>query len=281
MRLIVTVCILAVFLAACSKNPNQATYPWSYQQKMQSADHWEKLASKVVLEQVRPFFQENVQNKADSILGVYIKDIDKSSFGTAFQTYLATELFDKSIPVAETPDSAFTLEWSVQKVLHNSERKEPGQPFGFLGAAVGIVSTLVATPDGYFKGSKVPHTELLVTVKLRIGNIVYSRKTETLYINDEDTANYWVLPEDNASPTLASVFKGSVICREPKDLDQAYSYGADGVLQLDNVIEDGRCAITTSTHPVTILDDSNSYYIIRSDEKPYYTYVTPRSSLGG
>lgn len=281
MRFFVMVCLFALVATACSKNPHQATYPWSYQQKMQSADHWEKLAGKVVAEQVSPIFKDSAQNKPDSILGVYINDTDKSSFGTAFQTYLTTKLFEKSIPVADTSDDSYTLEWSVQKVLHNSERKDPGQPFGFIGVAVGIVSTLFTTPDEYYKGSKVPHTELLVTIKLRIGNIVYSRKTETLYINDEDTANYWVLPEDNVSPTLASVLEGSVICREPKDLEQAYSYNAEGVLQLDNMIEDDRCAITKNTHPVTILEDMNSYYIIRSDEKPYYTYVTPRSSLGG
>lgn len=279
MRLILTVCILAVFTAACSKVPNQATYPYSYQQKMQSADHWEKLAGKVVSDQVSPFFTHIVNDMSEPIVAVHIDDQDKSSFGTAFKTYLATALFQKSIPVSKSSSGSYTLDWSVQKVLHNAERKNPGPPFGIIGGAVAAVGSLFG--GDYYFWRDVPHTELLVTVKLRVGNIIYSRNTETLYINDEDTSHYWVLPEDNASPTLASVFKGSVICREPKDLDRAYSYNKEGVLQLDNVIEDGRCAIATDTHPVTILDDRNSYYIIRSDEKPYYTYVTPRSSLGG
>jgi hypothetical protein len=276
MRFIIVICMSALLVSACSKVPNQATYPYSYQQKMQSIDHWERLAYKVVGDQVRPFFKDNSYN---SNIAVYVKDDDRSAFGTAFHTYLTTELFNRGMLVSEIPADSLTIEWSVQKVFHNAERKNPGPPFGIIGLVGAALGSVVG--GDYHFWSHVPHTELLVTIKLKDGNMVYSRTTESLYVNDEDTAHYWVLPDNTKGVASTFVRQGSTVCREPSDLDVAFTYNSEGTLELNHLVKEGRCAIMEKDYPVSIIEDKSQYSVIKSEESPYYIYVTPHSSLGG
>lgn len=275
MRLLVMICACALIAFGCAKVPSQQSYPYSYQHKMQSADHWEKLAKKIVSKQIHPFFT----NKPDSILGVYIDDKDGSTFGTAFQTYLTTELFNKSIPVSKISQNAVVIEWSVQKVIHNSLRRNPGPPAGIFGAIAYGVGSLFG--GDYYHYGDVPKTELLITIKLHSDNVIYSRTTETIYINDEDTYNYWVLPENGRGTVNSFVREGAIVCREPTDLSIMLDYDLKKNLNLNKFIEEGKCAIMKKAYPVTILEERENYLIIRSSEKPYGVYVTVKDSIGG
>lgn len=277
-RSFLMICGCLVLATACAKVPSQKSYKYSYQNKMQSAGHWEKLAGEVVSKEVAPFFTNATENKPESILGVYIEDKDASAFGTAFQTYLTTKLFEKSIPVSEKPENAFTIEWSVQKVIHNSKRRNPGPPAGIFGTIAYAVGWIFG--GDYYSYSEVPNTELLITVEIRNGNIIYSRTTETLYINDEDTYNYWVIPERNASVAHTFVREGALVCREPNDLFNAYGYESEASSQFNALIKEERCAVMNKPYPVTILEKKDNYSIIRSDKKPHYIYVTSHNSLG-
>lgn len=225
--LFLMICGCVALAAGCSKVPSQKSYSYSYQNKMQSAGHWEKLAKRVVSKEVLPYFTTSAQNKPESILGVYIADKDGSAFGTAFQTYLTTELFEKSIPVSESPENAFTIEWSTQKVIHNSERMQPGPPAGIFGAIAYGIGWIFG--GDYYAYGDVPNTELLVTIKLKNNNMIYSRITETLYVNDEDTHNFWVLPDKNSDVAHSYVREGALVCREPSDLEVALDYEAEEV----------------------------------------------------
>lgn len=279
MRSLVMICICCLLLSACAKVPSQQSYPYSYQHKMQSADHWDNMAEKVVKEQVNPLFTDPKQNKPDSIIGVYVGNKDRSAFGMAFQTYLITELFNNSIPVTANPKDSYTIEWSVQKVIHESERRQPGPPGGILGAVVYFIGSLFGA-DFYDYG-KVPHTELLVTTELVNNNIVYSRSTETLYINDVDTKNYWVLPDRGEGIAKTYVREGSTVCRNIAQLESALTPDDKELSQLQLFINEGKCAITKDNYPVTILSENEKYSVIKSLEEPYYIYVTPKESLGG
>lgn len=278
MRLFVTVCVCALMAVGCSKVPSQQSYHYSFQHKMQSAEHWENLAKKVVAKQVGPLFTESAPNKPESILGVYIEDNDGSAFGTAFQTYLTTELFDKSIPVSQSPVNAFAIEWSVQKVIHDGLRKNPGPPAGIFGIIAYSVGTMFGG-DFYAYGD-VPKTELLITVKIKNGNITYSRTTETLYINDKDTHNYWVLPDKNTGVAHSYVREGEMVCREPSDLEKLFANDSQSILQLNALIKEGKCAIMKKAYPVTVLEKKEKYSVIRADQKPHHVYVTTHESLG-
>jgi hypothetical protein len=277
MRLILSVFILALFTVACSKVPSQSGYPYSYQGKLQSADHWEEIAQEMVGKQVKHFFT-NPLNRPDGILGVYIDGKDKSTFGIAFQTYLATELFENEIPVSGSPEDCFTLDWSVQKVIHQSDRAQPGPPagiFGYIAYGIGWIFG-----GDYYAYGDVPHTELLVTMKVSNGNFIYSRATETLYIDDEDTSNYWVIPDSGQSVPQPYVIKGTTFCREVAQLEMALSSNNQGGTNLDKLLSDGKCAIATQDYQVTILGASDKHIAIKHANNPNIYYVT-RSSLGG
>jgi hypothetical protein len=158
-------------VTACAKVPSQQSYIYSYQHKMQSAGHWEKLAKNVVSKQILPFFRKSAQHRPESILGVYIEKKDRSAFGTAFQTYLTTELFKNSIPVSEIPENAFTLNWAVQKIAHNTTRTNPGPPVGIFGLVAYTIGSFFG--GDYYLYSEVPNTELLITFEIKNGNIIY------------------------------------------------------------------------------------------------------------
>jgi hypothetical protein len=247
---------------------------------MQSADHWEKLAESMINKQVNPYFinGEGKVEKPEGILGVYIQDEDKSPFGTAFQTYLTTELFNKGVPVSSSPQDCFTLEWSVQQVIHNSERNQPGPPAGIFGAAFYAVGWLFG--GDYYAYGKVPHTELLVTMKVKDGNIVYSRNTETLYINDADTQNYWILPDREASYTQTYIKKGTPFCRNAADLETSILFQEQSEENLSTLVSEGKCAIANRDYQVTILEKTDKYFAIKHADKPNI-YFTSLSSLGG
>lgn len=273
------ICGCILLATACAKVPSQKGFSYRYQPKMQSANHWQRLAENVVAKQIRPFFTNTAYNKPESIRGVYIEDKDRSAFGTAFETYLTTELFEKNIPVSASPADCFTIEWSVQKVVHNSKRHNPGPPAGIFGWIAYSVGSLFGAD--YYAYGNVPHSELLVTIKIKNENIVYSRNTETLYINDEDTQNYWVMPDKNTVVSHSFVREGSTVCRELSDLEHASEYDEQGNFQLKGLIKQRRCAITTKAYPVTIMEEKEDYVVIQSNEDPHYIYVTRRESIGG
>jgi len=275
MRLFLTILACALLAAACAKVPSQQSYPYSYQHRMQSADHWERLAKKVVSNQITPFFN----GQSESIKSVYIETKDRSAFGIAFQTYLATELFKKSIPITGNLNDGVALEWSVQKVIHNGNRNNPGPPGGIIGAVVAFIGDLFGG-DSYYYGN-VPHTELLVTTKLKSKDMIYSRETETLYINDKDTQNYWVMPESTQQVVQAFIRNGSAVCREPADLVSAHTIDGEGYLRLNELIKQGKCILTKNPYPVTIIEKKENYVVIRSNDNPQYIYVTPHESIGG
>jgi hypothetical protein len=288
MRLILTVCILAVFTTACSKVPSQQSYPYSFQHKMQSADHWDELAEAMVKKQVGPYFTsgENKVPLPEHIFGVYIQDKDQSPFGIAFQTYLTTELFNKGIPISSTPKDCFTLEWSVQQVIHSSDRKQPGPPGGLIGAVVYTVGWVFGADfylmdeDNPFYRGKVPHSELLVTLKVKDGNVVYSRQTATLYIDDADAKNYWTLPDREQGYAQSVIKKGTPFCRNASDLEISLSFQEQSEVNLSTLVSEGKCAIANQDYQVTLLEKTDKYLVIKHADKPNI-YFTPRSSVGG
>jgi hypothetical protein len=270
--------VIAVFLcvllvSACAKTPSQESFPYKYQKKMQSADHWNYVAGKVAGEQISPFFLGKNSTKPEQILAVYVADKDQSSFGKAFQTYMTTYLFDMGIPVAKTSENAVTLDWSVQKIVHEGKRRNPGPPCGVFGYLAYGISWLFG--GDYYVNGRVPQTELLLVTKLSYGNIVYSRVNRTMFINDDDTANYWVLPDRSDIYAHTYVREGAIVCREVEDLGAA----AAGT-QLPELVKEGKCAVMANDFPITIVEDKSAYVIIKSLEEPYKVYVTQRESVG-
>ena len=79
---------------------------------MQASEHWSKLASKVA---------EDVKSKIgyDNEKGpIYMSDADRSPFGKAMRTFLATELKERDLVLTAVETSPYQLVLEVQPVFH-------------------------------------------------------------------------------------------------------------------------------------------------------------------
>ncbi|MBU0986741.1 MAG: hypothetical protein KKH68_05755, partial [Proteobacteria bacterium] len=102
-------------ISGCSQVPKPATYPLSYQQKMQAAKHWDILA-KDVAGQVARF----LQNKDKYILnqeGLYVQP-QPGVFGNAFSEMLIAHLLKNGIKVNTTKEDYPVLEFKAQLIKH-------------------------------------------------------------------------------------------------------------------------------------------------------------------
>jgi len=263
-------CLMCLLTSACSKVPSQSSYPYSYQHKVQSADHWERLSQKVVKKQAFPLIK-----KMKVPYNIYIQQQDRSDFGLAFNTFLTTGFHKKGVILSEKRNSdSITLEWSVQKVRHNSDRMNPSPVAGVFGY-VGYLAMEFMGGDFYYPSSPIPKTEIIVSTKLLDNkNNILSIETETFYVDDSDTSNYWFIESNEKISSY--VTKGSVVCKDKGSLSLALSETADHTtLSTLKALKD--CAIMSKNHPVNIIDSYGSYLVIRSldDAK---TYVTSASS---
>jgi hypothetical protein len=77
-----------VLLGACAQVPRPSTYPYSLQQQMQAAEHWQALAVKMV---------ESLPSRSEP---VYLPPEDDSLFGQALRSLLKTELTKQGIEVS-------------------------------------------------------------------------------------------------------------------------------------------------------------------------------------
>lgn len=274
MRLFLIICLLGLLTAACSKVPSQASYPHSYQHKVQSADHWERLAKDIVSEQIVPYIKKNKEASK-----VYLHQNDKSDFGIALHTYMLTELFDKNIEVAESysPNVA-ALDWSVQQVRHESGRKNPS-PIGGAVGYVGYIAMEFAGFSSYSPFSKLPNSELIISAKLTNKGKAISIKTETFYVDDKDTGNYWFI--EDYEKGLAYINKGSVVCKNKSSLYSALNEDGLGYSSLKTLSALGDCAVMTKNHPVAIIGNDGQSLVIRSldDSTTYVTAISSATQL--
>jgi len=270
MRFLVSVCLLALFTAACSKVPAQSGYSYSSQHKVQSADHWQRLADDVVSDQIAPFLKRNQGSNK-----IYIEQKDRSDFGIAFNTYLSTELFDEDIEILETYDkNAVTLEWSVQRIRHSGKRKNPHK--GIVAGIGYLAAEFFVGGDSYHANSNVPNTEIIISTKLVKNGKPLSIETETFYVDGKDTGNYWLI--EDYEQGLAYINKGSVVCKNKRDLYFALNDDGLGYSSLSTLSALGDCTVMSKNHPVNIISNDGQSLVIRSLDDAT-TYVTSPNSI--
>ena len=160
-------------LAACAQVPRPSTYPYSFQQQMEAAEHWQTLAVQMV---------ESLPSRTEP---VYLPPEDDSLFGTTLRSLLKTELTQRGIAVAEFESQGLTLAWNVQLVRHGGWRYKPHLPFpGFLLEPLAfLVSPGVAT-------GPLPHHEVIITTEILRQDYLLSRHDDIFYINDGDWWHY-------------------------------------------------------------------------------------------
>ena len=268
MRNFLSVCVLILLTTACSKVPSQSSYSYSYQHKMQSANHWEQLANEVVSEQVVPFLK-----KSRSSTKIYIQENDRSDFGIAFNTYLFTRLFEKKIAVSDTyEEGAVVLKWSVQQVQHTGNRSNPMPIAGVIGF-VGSVALEFVGVQSYYPYNKVPDSEILISTRLVDKNKTLSVNTETFYVEGRDAGNYWFIEENQQD--IAYIKKGSTVCKDKQSLYATVNDDGLGMSSLSLHEALGDCAVMSKNYPVNIIDNDGKSIVFRSfGDKDSYVAAT-------
>jgi hypothetical protein len=184
---------LLVLLAGCTSVPKPSPYPYSSQQQMQAAHHWQVLASEVA-ERVAT----RLQGGSPASAGYVYVPSDTSPFGTAFPNLLVTELRKRHISASSEKDyanSPLRLKWDVQRVLHRANRSHPSLPLGWLtgGVAVLVASPFVDVSPGLGTGP-LSHSEIIITTQLIDRNsgveLELLRDNDLYYINDQDWRHY-------------------------------------------------------------------------------------------
>jgi len=219
----IMVLLAIVFIASCAQVPKEASYPMTYQERMQASEHWRFLAKDIsmqVISAVCPeiidtptgsgpnlspeFYQKSPIQGFHSTCQVrdafFISNADPSPFGQAMKTFLKTELISKGLTISSNPNCPFELKWDVQPVVHKAERVS-----GHSGIFVGfgeILRSLVAGDMGNDHCTK-PHTEMIITYELNKREKEVKREilrgTRIYYVNDEDGDHYEV-PRSRLTP---------------------------------------------------------------------------------
>jgi hypothetical protein len=218
--------LFVVLLTACAQVPKPSTYPYSFQQKMQAAHHWDVLAKEVAAG-VTASLRGGTVSSGDA---VYVQSDDRSPFGRAFRTFLITELTKQGIPVSVNPDTPLQIDWAVQLVAHGANRINPPLPLAFTalagltygvsiawdkldaieagGVTAGVVGPLLDFLVGTDSFAPLPHSEVIITTMITRTGAILARNTAPFYINDEDRQHYWSRPDlpGTAAPLAQKTF---------------------------------------------------------------------------
>jgi hypothetical protein len=172
---------LLIFLIGCAQVPKPSMYPYTLQQHMQAAHHWDALASQIVGQLMAGLRSGSVPSRE----WVYVEDHEyRSPFDQAFRSFLITELRKQNFPVSFNPNNPLKIGWDVQLVVHHGPRRNP-RSFGLLD---GLFLNLDVRQGSH--GGPLPHSEVIITTTISDEGLVWLRDSTVFYINDEDQQHY-------------------------------------------------------------------------------------------
>jgi hypothetical protein len=201
-----TILLLAAFwVVSCASVPMQESYLLSVEKRLQASENWKVLAEQIAGEvekaaardqaaaagrrSAKPFPERNDARRPGP---VFISDRDGSSFGRAMRTFLASEFVKHEVAMAGDATAAFRLDWLVQPVVHQAERKSSPSLLYILFVAVPQAVFLGEADFGF---TNKPHTELIITFRLKKDDCDIFRQTHIYSINDADIGQYWDISE--------------------------------------------------------------------------------------
>ncbi|MCB1876899.1 MAG: hypothetical protein KDH88_13080 [Chromatiales bacterium] len=196
--------LVAGLVSGCtiySESPLETHFPYSTQQKIQAAHHWDVIAEDVAAR------INDVGDTNSRALVVSTNDAH-TPFNHAFHNMMLTHLVQKGHRVHEQAEHGdLNVHYTLQVVEHKdreSIRWPLGYPTGFALAA-GAIAVLhelhnpelllipaVAAAEilpGQVE-SDAPPTEVVITCTVMDGNRYVAAYTDLYYINAGDTANY-------------------------------------------------------------------------------------------
>jgi hypothetical protein len=205
MRLKAVYCFL-VLLVGCAQVPKPSMYPYTLQQHMQAAHHWQVLASQVAGELAASlkgepglaidavYIQRDESEDCEAVRGPY-----RTPFDQAFRGFLKTALSKQGIPISSNPDNPLRICWDVQLVVHNADRINP-LSLGVLGELALSLDVWQGTEDG-----PLPHSEVVISTTITDNRRpIWLHNSYIFYINDQDWQHYFT-PEPLVQKTYAVV----------------------------------------------------------------------------
>jgi len=203
-RLLVVLLLLPV---ACTRIPQPTGYELSEQEKMQSAYHWNVLASDVANQINEELLQRDILD-----VPLYVRHIcedgdehcvDRAPFDEAFNDLLTSQLVAFGVPTLREPEpGGLEVDYKVQVLYHRSGRIQVFWP-GTLTMLTGLIVALNDAPwetqavAGAMVGdllrttTVVPgHYEVIVSTSIVQDNHYLVRRSDIYYINDQDFWHY-------------------------------------------------------------------------------------------
>ncbi len=195
-------------IGGCIRTPQPETYPFSTQQKMQAAHHWDVLANDVAdqinNELIRrgyletPVYVNHSCGKAD--------DCGPDAafpFDEAFNDLLTTQLVNFGVPtLAGNDDSGLVVNYKVQVVFHRSPPRQWPRPGVLTSLTAGIIvmrnapdeilALAAAAATDTLRATSVVngHYEVIISTSIVDNNVYLMRKSDIYYINDTDFWQY-------------------------------------------------------------------------------------------
>jgi hypothetical protein len=201
-----SILLLAVlFMVSCASIPMQEAYVLSVEKRLQASQNWKVLA-KQIAEEVELVIEKEkriangdhlsanieIESKNLGVDPVFISDLDQSPFGRAMQTIIATEFIKHKVAMTRDPSTSFELDWLVQPVVHKADRKNSPSLLYIIFIGVPQAIFLGETDLGF---QSKPHTEVIITFRLKRNGDDIFRQTHVYFINDEDVDHYWDISE--------------------------------------------------------------------------------------
>ncbi|MFO1370876.1 MAG: hypothetical protein U1F42_00170 [Candidatus Competibacteraceae bacterium] len=197
--------ILCLGLGACmSQVPVATTYPVTFQNKMQAAQHWDILAGDVA-GRLRESLIGPAEQKRPVTLYVHQPKYD-STFGAAFHNLLITRLLENGFSMSENPAAGLPVTYNIQVVTHKDRgfiRPMPGL-FTALTSTVLVLRDVadhhetaatvlgaVALDVGSGFVTDTPNSEVIVTTSVMNGDRYLTRISDIYYISDNNVDQYY------------------------------------------------------------------------------------------
>ena len=165
--------IALIFLCSCSNVPKPASYPLSYQQKMQAVHHWDVLADDVAKEVKLALRKEKEKDPTLCDKPIYLEPRKASLFGKVFDTLLITQLVNQKGPtkheskqkiklttkneskqkikLTKNENNSLKLKYETQMVKHCSNRHTsplyPGEALLLTALGHGVYKAFSANSD--------------------------------------------------------------------------------------------------------------------------------------
>ena len=212
--------IALIFLCSCSNVPKPASYPLSFQQKMQAVHHWDVLADDVAKDVKLALQKEKEKDPTLRDEQIYLEPCKGSAFGEVFDTLLITQLVNQKGPTknesnqkikltTKNENNSLKLTYGTQIVKHRAKRFTsplyPGEALLLTALGHGVYKAFADNSDalGLFAAAGavevindiefewgVPHYEIVITTELTNNDTVIDRRSNIYYINDADFWHY-------------------------------------------------------------------------------------------